>query len=174
VTSELVDLEGIVIEFRFISASESPPIFAAESIGEHKGYHRFTDYSWPREPRTSRSARRRLAPGSLVTMSAVPRGATERGDGLEVAADDDIFTIGDAAFETAGAIGGAVETAGRLVIGDSSCTSLRRIPRAVDTGANLDAFDGLDGSLRLERGGAVELFVPLRMAAPGRRECCGR
>ena len=54
--------------------------------------------------------------GCLVTMSAVRKRASQRGNGLEVSAHDDVLAVGDAAFEATGAIAAAREPFARRVI----------------------------------------------------------
>ena len=97
-------------------------------------------------------------------MSAVPQRAAQRGDGFQVAADDDVFAVGDAAFEAAGAIGGAAKAAGGFVVGDFVLDFAAVGASGGHSRADFDAFDGLDAHDGL-RELAVELFVPLGVAA---------
>jgi len=79
-------------------------------------------------------------------MSAVPRGAAERGDGLEVAADDYVFTVGDAAFENRRArLELRWKTVGGLVIGNFVLhLAAVGFPAAVIPAPISTPFDGLD------------------------------
>src|SRR6266436_4346596 len=117
VASELVDLSGIVIEIPPHLGERVSSKFLQKSIGEHKGYHRFASDACRGDDTPVRALVGGLH-GLLGNHIGGAEGATKRGDGLEVAADDYVFAVGDAAFEAAGTIGAAVEAVGGLVIGD--------------------------------------------------------
>jgi hypothetical protein len=90
-------------------------------------------------------------------------------DRLQVAAHDDVLTIGDPAFEPAGAIGGAAKAFLRCIV-----TYLVLHFGTVGSGAghpgtDLYALYCLDGHHRAGEP-PVELFVPLRVAAQARHD----
>src|SRR5712692_1966029 len=163
VASELVDLSSIVIEIPPHLGERISSKFLQKSIGEHKSNHRFAD----------NSGRGDDAPvGALVSglhrlfgdHIGGAEGAAERGDRLEVTADNDVFAVGDAAFEPASAIGAAAETPGGFVVGNFVLHFAAVGARGGYARADFHGFDGLDAHHGL-RQTAVEFFIPLRVAA---------
>src|SRR5205814_1874769 len=113
--SEVVDLSGIALEVAAKLLQGVPSKFLQKSIGEDKCNHSLG----------GNGARGYDAPvgafvGGLDRLLGDHvggfQGAAESGNGLQVAADDDIFAIGDAAFEASGAIGGAGKFVGGIVV----------------------------------------------------------
>src|SRR6202035_1575984 len=70
-------------------------------------------------------------------------GATQRGDGLEVAAHNYVFSDRHATFEAAGAVGGAAETFRGLLVRDFVLHFAAVGAGSHNSRANFDAFDGL-------------------------------
>src|SRR4029077_6834105 len=101
VASELVDLSGIVIEIPPHFGERVSSKFLQKSIGEHKGNHGLAG-----DPGGGDDAPVGALVGGLHRFLGdhvgSAQGAAQRGDGLEVAAHDYVFTVGDAAFEAAG------------------------------------------------------------------------
>src|SRR5229473_1725933 len=163
VASERVDLSGIGIEIPLHLGERISSEFLQKSIGKHKGDHRFTD-----DARRGNHAPVGALVGGLHRLLgdhvSSAEGAAQRGDRLQVAAHDHVFAVGDAAFETAGAIGRAAEAVHGFIVGDFVLHFAAVGAGGGDAGANFDAFDGLDAHYRL-REAAVELFVPLCVAA---------
>src|SRR4029077_12660872 len=77
---------------------------------------------------------------------------------------DHVFAVGDAAFETAGAIGRTAKAARKFIVGDFVLHFAAVGAGGGDARADFDTLDGLDAHYRL-REAAVELFVPLCVAA---------
>ncbi len=97
-----------------------------------------------------------------------PQRAAQCRNGLQVAADDHIFTVGDATFETAGPIGGADEAALSGVILDfvSYFTAVRH--RGGHAGPDFGGFHGLNGH-ECARQLPIKFGIPLRVTAETRR-----
>ena len=96
-------------------------------------------------------------------------GAPQGGDGLQVAADDDVAAVGNAAFEAAGAIGSAIEAVARGVVNNFVLNFGAVAGGIRDAGAEFDGFHGLNGHDGASDFG-VELFVPLDVRAEARRD----
>src|SRR5579859_4832912 len=109
--SELVDLSGIVIEIAAHLGERVASKFLQKSIGEHKSNHGFANDAGGGDDAPVGALVGGLH-GGLGDHVSGAQGAPQGGDGLEVAAHDDVFTIGDAAFEAAGAVGRAAEAVG--------------------------------------------------------------
>src|SRR5713226_1058282 len=100
----------------------------------------------------------------MASPATPAEGAAQRGDWLQVAAHDHVFAVGDAALESASAIGAAAETPGGFVVGNFVLHFAAVGARGGYARADFHGFDGLDAHDGLGET-AVEFLVPLRVAA---------
>src|SRR5260370_24193743 len=113
--SEVVDLSGVAREVGAKLLQGGPPKFLQKSIGEDKCNHGLG---------CDGSGGHHAPVGALVgSLNRLlgdhvggSKGAAQGGDGFQVAAHDDVFAVGDAAFEAACAVGRKRKLTGDLVV----------------------------------------------------------
>ncbi len=100
--------------------------------------------------------------------------AAQRGDGLQVAAHADLFSIGNAAFDSSGVVASASEPAKalRLAVADFIVHGRAWSRGSGNAGADLNRFHRLQ---RHDGGGqqSIQAFVPLRVSAQAGRDTVG-
>src|SRR5882724_4949523 len=115
VSSEVLDLLGIVLEVAPRLGDGVPSKFLQKSIGEHKGYHCFASYSGGRHDAPVRALISCLH-GLLRDHVRGAESAPQRRNRFQIAAHNHVFAIGDAAFESTSAIRRAAKFLRSLVV----------------------------------------------------------
>src|SRR5258708_9392002 len=145
--SEVVDLSGIALEVAAKLLQGVPPKFLQKSIGEDKGNHGLG---------CDRSRGHDTPVGALVgglnrllgDHVGGSKGAAQGGDRFEITADDDIFAVGDAAFEAACAVGGTRKLTGDIVVENFVLYFAAERACGENACADFDTFDGLNAQDR--------------------------
>src|SRR4030095_9489247 len=143
VSSEVVDLSGIALEVAASLRQGVTTKFLQKSIGEDKSNHSFTG---------DRPGGEDAQVGTLVSgldgllgdHVGGAEGAAEGGDRLQVAANNDVFAVGDAAFQAAGSVGGGGNFAGVFVLENFVLYSAAEGAGSEYACADFDAFDSLN------------------------------
>ncbi len=161
--SEVVDLSGIALEVAAHLDQGVTTKFLQKSIGEDKCHHGFRGDGTGGNDAPVGTLISGLD-GFLSDHIGGAQGAAECGDWLQVAAHDDVFAIGDAAFEAAGAIGRARKFLRGLVVENFVLDFAAETARSENAGADFNTFYGLDAHYGLRKF-AVESFIPLGVRA---------
>src|SRR5580698_4864898 len=164
---ELVQLLFVTIEIAAGFADGVAAEFFQECAGQFHRYHRFARNAACRNDTYIRTLVRRLYGLFRLQVRGEQR-APQRGDWFQISPHHDIAAVGNAAFQAASSIRGAVEAFLRGVV-DDFVLYFRTVTCGIcNPRAEFNGFDGLHG--HHGAGDArVEFFVPLGVTAQARR-----
>src|SRR5580704_2880990 len=158
-TSELVDLSDIIVEIPPHLRKGISSKFLQKSIRQHKCDHRFSGHC----PRGDDAPVRALVScrnGFFGHHVSRMKCLAQRRNGFQVAAYDDIFPVGDAAFEATRTVCRPSEAPRSFFVGNFVLNFAAVRARRSYARADLNRLDGLHAHKRLRKP-PVEFFVPL-------------
>src|SRR6185436_5776834 len=163
-----------IVPIGLIVAADLVDAIAAELLqegpGQHDGHHRLADDTRRRHGHHVAALHHRLHRFLVLDIHRA-EGPAQRRDGLHGGSHDHRLAIGDAALETARAVGAPGEPA-RGIEKDLVVDLRSRAARRLEAHAHLGALDGMNGAEGL-REPSVELAVPVHVGAQAHRTAKG-